>query len=288
MGRPLRTALLLAGLAAAARLAAVTYDEAQALYGARRYPEARAAFEAVAAADPGNAGAAYHLGELALMRDEPEEAVKWLEKATALAPASADYWVSMGDAYGLSAQHAGLFFKPGLARKCHAAYDRAVALDPRNVEAHASLYRFYRQAPALVGGGLDKARTEALVLQKLDDLQGTLALVEVSSAEKNYDAAFKLLQALRQRHPDSPVAAYQIGRLAAQSGQRLDEGAASLKEYLKHVPADGEPPLWAAHWRLGIIYEKKGDAAGARTEYQAGLKLNPTQPQLVEALQRVP
>ena len=287
MGRPLRTVILVAGLAAAARLAAVTSDEAQALYRARRYPEARTAFEAVAAADPANADAAYHLGRLALMRDDADEAVKWLEKATSLAPTLAAYMVSLGDAYGLSAEKAGLFFKPGLARKCHAAYDKAVALDPRNVEAHYSLYRFYRQAPAIAGGGLDKARAEALVLQRLDDLQGTLALVEVSTAEKDYDAAFRLIAALQKRHPDSPVIAFQTGRLAAMSGQQLDLGAAMLRQYLQHTPADGEPPLWAAHWRLGIICEKRGDAAGARAEYQAGLKLNPTQPQLVEALQRV-
>jgi len=287
MGLSLRTAILVAGLAAAARLVAVTSDEAQALYRARRYPEARTAFEAVAAADPGNADAAYHLGRLALMRDDPDDAVKWLENATSLAPTSAAYLVSLGDAYGLSAEKAGLFAKPGLARKCRATYEKAVALDPRSVEAHYSLYRFYRQAPAIAGGGLDKARAEALVLQKLDDLQGTLALVEVDSADKNFDQAFALLAALRQRHPDAPVAAYQVGRLAVVSDQRVDEGVASLKEYLQHTPADGEPPLWAAHWRLGLLYERMGDAAGARAEYQAGLKLNPTQPQLVEALQRV-
>ena len=287
MGRPFRTAILLAGLAAAGRLAAVTSDEAQALYRARRYPEARTAFEAVAAAEPANADAAYRLGRLALMRDDADEAVKWLEKAASLAPTSAAYMVSLGDAYGLSAQKAGLFSKPGLARQCHAAYEKAVALDPRSVEAHYSLYRFYRQAPAIAGGGLDKARTEALVLQKLDDLQGTLALVEVSTSEKDCDAAFRLIAGLQKRHPDSPMVAFQTGRLAAVSGQQLDLGAAMLRRYLQHTPAEGEPPLWAAHWRLGIILEKKGDAAGARAEYQAGLKLNPTQPQLVEALQRV-
>jgi tetratricopeptide (TPR) repeat protein len=287
MLHPHRAALVLCCLAMAGPLAATTYDEARALYQARRYAEARTAFEGVAAAEPTNAGAAYHLGVLALMRDAPEEAVPWLEKATTLAPTSSRYLVSLGDAYGLAAQKAGLFSKPGLARKCRAAYEKAVALDPRNVDAHYALFRFYRQAPAIVGGGLEKAREEARQLQQLDDLRGTLAMVEVSVAEKSYETAFAQLAALRRRHPDSATAAFQIGRLAALSGQRLSLGATMLKEYLSHTPDEEEPPLWAAHWRLGIIYEKMGDAAGARAEYQAGLKLNPTQPQLVEALHRV-
>jgi Flp pilus assembly protein TadD len=38
---------------------------------------------------------------------------------------------------------------------------------------------------------------------------------------------------------------------------------------------------------LGQILEKTGDAPGARAEYAAALKLNPTQPQLVEATRRL-
>jgi tetratricopeptide (TPR) repeat protein len=282
-----RAALLLACLVPAGPLAAVTIDDARELYHAKRYAEARAAFEAVAAAEPNNAEAAYHLGQLALMRNDEQEAVKRLEQATALRPKTALYLRALGDAYGLSAQKAGIFSKLGLARKCAAAYEEAVAVDPGNIDARYSLFSFYRQAPAFAGGGMDKARAEARAIQKLDDLRGTVALVEVSMAEKKYDETFAALETLRRNHPESAVAAYQFGRAAAVSGLRLEQGAAMLKDYLTHPPGDGQPPLWAAHWRLGQIHEKQGDVAGARAEFQAGLKLNPTQPQLVEALQRV-
>ncbi len=279
--------LLLTTLAGGSRLAATTFDDAQELYRAKRYAEARTAFEAVAAAEPDNAAAAYHLGQLALMRNDETEAVRWLQKATALAPTSARYVRALGDAYGLSTQKAGLFSKLGLARKCLAAYEKAVELDPDDVNARYALLNFYRQAPGFAGGGLDKARAEAREIQKRDDVRGTVALAEISVAEKKYDEAFAALDSLRQRHPGSPEAAYAIGRTAASSGRQLDAGAALLKEYLAHTPDDKQPPLWAARWRRGQIYEKKGDPAGARAEYQAALKLNPTQPQLLEALQRV-
>ena len=134
---------------------------------------------------------------------------------------------------------------------------------------------------------MDKARAQALELQKLDDVRGTVALAEINVAEKKVDEAFASLDALRQRHPESPETAYAIGRTAAVSGLQLDHGAAMLREYLTRTPGAGQAPLWAAHWRLGQIDEKQGDLAGARSEFQAALKLNPTQPQLVEALQRV-
>jgi Flp pilus assembly protein TadD len=70
-------------------------------------------------------------------------------------------------------------------------------------------------------------------------------------------------------------------------GQRLDQGASALRQYLASTPTEDEPPLWAAHWRLGQILEKMSDVPGARAEYAAALKLNPTQPQLVEAAARL-
>jgi len=274
-------------LAAGSLARAATFDEAQALYRTKRYAEARQVFEQVAAAEPGNAAAAYHLGQLALMRNDEAEAIRWLEKATALTPQSAPYFQALGDAYGLAAQKAGLFSKPGLARKCRLAYEKAVALEPDNISARYALFTFYRQAPGIAGGGLEKARTQAEEIRKRDPVRGTIALAEVNVIEKKYDDAFVALADLRRRHPEAWDAAYQFGRAAAMSGQRLDEGAAALNEYLAHTPDEDQAPLWAAHWRLGVIFEKKGNLPAARTEYAAALRLNPTQPQLLEAMELV-
>ena len=270
--------LFLACFACANLARAATIAEAEELYRARHYSEARAAFEQVIAADPGNASAAFHLGQLALMRDAPEEAAKWLEQATSLSPGSARYFCALGDAFGLLAEKAGLFSRLSLARKSDAAYEKAVALDPEDLDARYSLFTFCRQAPAIAGGGLDKARTQALEIQKRDEL---------SAAEKNYDGAFALLDEILRRHPEALTPSYQFGRTAAMSGQRLDQGEAQLRRYLAAPPDDDLAPQWAARWRLGQILEKKGAIAGARAEYEAALKLNPTQPQLVEAHARV-
>jgi TolA-binding protein len=66
-------------------------------------------------------------------------------------------------------------------------------------------------------------------------------------------------------------------------GKRLEEGVAALQQYLSTPPDESQPPLWAARWRLGQIFVKQGDISRARAEFAAGLQLNPTQPQLVEA-----
>ena len=287
MTTTLRAAVRLALLALACRLHAGPAEDAAALYGDHKFGEAQAAFERLAAAEPGNAEAAYYLGLLALHRNEPEEAVRLLEKATTLAPSTARYLRALGDAYGVSAQQAGLFSKLGFARKCGAAYEQAVKLDPDNVAIRYALFSFDRQAPGIAGGGLDKARAEALEIRKRDPVQGAIALAEVSVAEKKFEEAFAVLEELHRDHPEAALADYQFGRAAAMCGAHLEEGVAALRRYLAHTPGDTEPQPWAAHWRLGQILERQGDLAGARAEFAAGLKENPAQPQLIDAMRRV-
>lgn len=287
MSHPGHLALWLALLAPAGLLAATASDQAGALYRAKHYDAARRAYEKVFAADPHNALAAYRLGRIALLRDDRPAAVRWLEEATALAPRQARYFQSLGDAYGLSAEHAGLFSKLGWAHKCADAYRRAVAMDPSNVDFHLSLFNFYLQAPSIAGGGLPRARTEAAAIQRLNDVRGTLALVTVDAIERKYDDAFTALRGLRRDHPDATAVLYQLGRMAALSGRHLVEGAAALTTFIARPHRADAPPLWAAHWRLGQIREHEGKPAAARAEYAVALKLNPTQPQVVEAMKRL-
>ena len=54
-----------------------------------------------------------------------------------------------------------------------------------------------------------------------------------------------------------------------------DRAEAALQSYLQHTPGPAEPSLAAAHWRLGMIHEKRGHTAQAREEYETALKLDP-------------
>ena len=281
--------------------------------------EAQEAFEKLAAADPQNAEAQDFLAQLALRRDDAEKAMAYAEKATALAPDNAGYQDTLGDAYGVSAQKAGVFSKFGLAKKCLAAYQRAAALAPDNVEFHLNLFEYYRQAPGLVGGGSEKAEAEAAIITKLNPIQGHTAYATLYTADKKFDEAhahiaeIKKLDANRghlaaatlyvtekkydqalaefdevlKTAPDDYGANYQIGRLAANTGQFLDRGLAALRHCLELTPGKNDPSLAAARWRIGNILEKKNDPAGARAAYEAALKLDPKFSNAADALKKL-
>jgi len=268
---------------------AVSIASARALLDARKLPEAQQAFEQLAAADPKNAEVNYYLGDLALRRHDLEKGVAYLEKSVAAAPEVSRYHHRLGDAYGTQAAEASVFRQLGFAKKCLAAYERAVALDPSNVDARASLFEFYRRAPSLLGGGIEKAAAQAAAVKQLDAQRGRFLFATLYAGEKKYAEAFAEFDEVLKTHPDDYAALYQIGRLAATSGQFVDRGLTSLRRCLElPVPTTPNTPGHAAaHWRLGNLYEKKNDKPAARAAYEAALKLDPNFAPATESLKKL-
>lgn len=255
--------------------AAADMSGARALFEAGRLPEAQRAFERLLAADPSNADVHYYLGQLALERGDAGKAVGELEKAVELAPASARSHCALGDAYGRSAEKAGIFGSFSLARKCLAEFERAASIEPRNVEFHERLFEYYSRAPSIVGGGTDKAEGEAAAIERLDPSRGRQAYAALYIADGKYDLALAELDKTLRIAPEDYASLYQVGRLAAISGKHLERGLASLRHCLKLDAPKGAPPHPAVQWRLGNILEKNGDPAGARAAYKAALAIDP-------------
>jgi tetratricopeptide (TPR) repeat protein len=282
----LRLLLLFACTVALGR-AETPSEAALALFKSQRYPEARTAFEQIAAAEPKNVAAHYYLGVLALRRSDADEAIHQLEQATALAPANAEYFSNLGAAYGMAAGKAGMLAQIGLAKKCQAALEKSVQLDPDNLAARNNLLNYYRQAPALMGGGVTKAYEQAAEIRRRDPLMGASVLAQLYLSEKKYPQAFGILEAYLKSAPDTYVILYSIGRTAAQTGREVERGEEALRRCLALTPGPNEPSHAAVHWRLGNLAEKRGIPGAARAEYEAALKLDPAFAQAKESLAKL-
>lgn len=308
-------ALVLIPLAAGAVAPGIQHFEA------RRYEEARKLLEPYAAKNPKDADAAFYLGRTLFALRQHEEAAEWLEKAAALAPSRSDVQVELGRAYGQAALRANILRQAGLAGKTRTAWEKAVALDANNLEARDLLIQYYLNAPGFLGGGVDKARAQAAEIKKRDAARGHLAFATIALSQKDpataerelkagvqaapanprlrlllgslyqeqqkWDAAFETLEALLKADPDNWDALYQVGRAGALSGKRLDRAEECLKRYFGHKPGPEQAPLANAHFRLGQVYEKKGNKAQARAEYQTALKLDPSLKDAKEALAKL-
>jgi len=246
-----------------------------------------------------------------LLRDGKVEAA--VEKGEALVAAeagNAGAWQWLGHAYARQAIEANVLTKLSWAGKSRDAYEKAVALDGKDPQKRLDLLTYYAQAPAIAGGGMDKARAEAERIVALDAGHGHLAKAQLARIDKDDAAAERELRAAldtlankrRARlalasfyvagkrwgdvrsvwtaalaeNPADASAIYMIGRTAALSGEDLDAGLASLERYLALPEKDPEFSTAAAHWRKGLILEKLGRVADAIAAMRKAVELDPT------------
>ena len=296
-------------------LSAQSVEEGVQLFNVRKYPDAKAILLPYGERD---ANAAYYLGRIEMENDEAGKAAEWFERAVKMNPKSAVYYDWMGRAYGMQAQRASAFRLPFLARKTKNAWETALVIDPDNLDVRDDLIIFYTRAPGFVGGSKEKARDMALEIRKRNAYRGSIAAANLCAADKDtlcverelqemtttypdspavyaslaafyanqkqFDKSFAVAEGRLKTKPDEPTTLYQVGRTASLSGQNLDRGEQAFKTLLAN-PTPGRGPAPASiHFRLGMIYEKKGASDLAREEYRATLQLQPSHQEAKKAL----
>jgi tetratricopeptide (TPR) repeat protein len=289
-----------------------------ALFEQGRYEEAKKLL-APLANDP---QALFILGKIAVLQNDAGKAAGYLEKAVAKNGNVSEYHSWLGQAYGSQAQSAGMLSQASLAKKTQAELERAVQLDPNNLDARSGLIDYYLFAPGFMGGSDDKAREQATEIRKRDSFQGHRAFARIYNhgkqtdlarneliaavreqpslpkthytlgtfyiGEKNYKASLEEMDAALKLDPNYMPAVFQIGHLAVLSSSNFVRGEESLRRYLGYKPQSGEPPLGRAYYWLGGIYEKQGKKADAKANYAQSLKLNPGAKDVAEAVKRLP
>ena len=79
---------------------------------------------------------------------------------------------------------ANKFKLPFLAKRTKKEFDRAVDLDPGNIEGRMGELQYYMQAPGFLGGSMEKAREQAAALDKVSKLRGAYATAILAAHEK--------------------------------------------------------------------------------------------------------
>lgn len=258
----------------------------------------------------------------AIGRGDSDAAIEILGKAVAQSPKSAEVHYWLGSAYGAKVQAGGMMAAAQYASNIKDEFEKAVALDPKYVDARFGLVQVYAGAPALMGGSYEKASEQAKEIKAIDPVVGHRAYAFIyvqqskldlankeyvdaireqpksgkahsffgqylASAEKNYPAAMTELETALKIDPKYMPAFYHLGRVASVANTNLTRGEEALKQYLAYTPKENEPSLASAHAFLGAVYEKEGKKAEAKQAYETALKLNPTLKTPAEGLKRV-
>ncbi len=228
------------------------------------------------------------------------------ERAVQMAPNVSSYYLWLGRSYGEKADQVNAISAYGLARKTVAAFEKAVQLDPNDAHARRDLAEYYIEAPAIVGGGRDKARKLADDIVGKDAVTAAYIRAWIASKEKNYGEAerqykyalqvsgnsaatwFELARLYRdtQRWSDfdnavaqaiaSPKKSssdmYDIGEIMIKVNRNLPQAIGALRQYLSGA-TDEYGPAFRAHYLIGNAFLQQGNQTEAKNEYRTALSL---------------
>jgi tetratricopeptide (TPR) repeat protein len=284
-------------------------DQAVQLYQRGQFQKAVDLLFEWSQSSPEDAEVRLWLGKSFLKVQRWDDAVRQMEKAAELSPNNGVYYLWLGRAYGAKASHASLFTAMGWTKKVVETYEIAQKLAPNNIGVRFDLLSFYLHAPAIVGGGQDKAEAEAAAIAKLDPKEGYAARAFVLEKGKKWDQALsELVQAtlqfpgradsfidladfLLQRHHfegaatnarkalslDSNLLKAKLILAAAQimQGRDLAEAENSLKSMSQGPLTDDDPAFEEVYCWLGHAYLAGGKKLQAREAFSMALRYNP-------------
>ena len=301
-------------------LSASVVDSAKLMLSQGRIDEAITELNGRLSTAPTDAESANLLCRAYFALEDWDRAESSCRRAAALDPGNSRFHLWLGRVYGEKADRASMLVATGLAPKVRGEFERAVQLNPKDIDARLDLAEFYIEAPIIFGGGEAKAREQAqsvaavnparehwiyarLAEKKKDyvtaeqeyhqyidvshgDAEAWLNLGLFLRRQKRLDEMEQALVKLGQAPLPEPDVLVEAAGLLYRAGRNYPLAVELLQRYLASGPVEAAP-AFKARYLLGVLLEKQGDKEGAAREYRASLALVRNFDTAQQALNRV-
>jgi tetratricopeptide (TPR) repeat protein len=247
-------------------------DSARKLYNLTDFSQSLQTLQSI----PQKDAAVYELmGRDYYMLAEYKKATEVLEKAFAANPGSSECALWLGRAYGRRAETSNPISAPGQASKARQFFEKAVQLDPRNLDALADLLDYYLEAPGFLGGGFDKAQATAAQIAGISQAEGYAAQAKLAEHHKQFSSAEEQLHRAIEAAPLQIGKLIELAKLLARQG-RFQESDQTVARAEKIAPNSPRLLFGAAD-----LYIKSGrhlDVARTMLERYLACQLTPDDP----------
>jgi tetratricopeptide (TPR) repeat protein len=299
-----------------------TLEEGKRLFDQEEYEQAKDVLLKVVEKEPENAEANFLLCKVFLILDDHDHSIEYGEKAVKLDGSVSNYHLWLGQAYGVQAQKGSKLKAIFRAKKCKGEYEKSILLDSTNITARTALMQYLLMAPGIAGGDKGKAKKQAEIIQGIDSLFGAMGwavfwgqendTIKIENylriavrldttihhqasylmgsflvEQKRFHEATEVYEKLFQQYPNEMNALYQLGRTYVIAKDSLDKAERCFKQYLQAKPKGNVPPLAAAHWRLGMVYDLQGKKDQALAELEEAVRLDPKNKEYNKTLEEV-
>lgn len=165
------------------------YSKAEKLFEAGKYEQSRPVFESFLKENPSHLKTIEYLGDIAGHQKAWDKAIVYYKKLKQLKPSEANYHYKYGGALGMKAKESNKFKALGMIGEVKESFEKAIALNPKHIEARWALVMIYIQLPGIVGGSETKAIKYSNELLKLSPVDGFLSRGQIDEHFERYTAA---------------------------------------------------------------------------------------------------
>lgn len=130
-----------------------------------------------------------YLGDIASQNKAWDKSINYYKKLEKLKSTEANYYYKCGGALAMKSLGVSKLKALGMIGEIRSSFEKAIALNPKHIEARWALIELNLQLPAIVGGSESKAIEYSSELRELSPVDGYLSRGHIEEYFKRYTEA---------------------------------------------------------------------------------------------------
>lgn len=166
-----------------------SFEKGEKLFVDGKYNQAQPILENYLKNNPSNLKVIEYLGDISGHQKSWDKAIAYYNKLKTLKPTEANYYYKYGGALGMKSLEVNKFKALGMIGEVRSSFEKAIALNPKHIEARWALIELNLKLPGIVGGSESKAIKYSSELRELSPVDGYLSRGHIEEYFKRYTNA---------------------------------------------------------------------------------------------------
>ena len=166
-----------------------SFEKGEKLFIDGKFDQAQPILESYLKNNPSNLKTIEYLGDIAGYNKSWDKAISYYNNLKTLKPTEANYYYKYGGALGMKSLEVNKFRALGMISEVRSSFEKAIALDPKHIDARWALIELNLKLPGIVGGSESKAIKYSSELREISPVDGYLSRGHIEEYFDRYSNA---------------------------------------------------------------------------------------------------
>ena len=170
-------------------LCSQSFEKGEKLFVDGKFSQAQPILETYLKSNPSNLKTLEYLGDISAYNKVWDKSIAYYKKLIVLKPKEANYFYKYGGALAMKTTEVGKIKALGMVGEVRSSFEKAIALNPKHIEARWALIELNLELPGIVGGSEAKAIKYSSELRELSPVDGYLSRGHIEEYFQRYTDA---------------------------------------------------------------------------------------------------